>query len=356
MGHLRSGRILDHATLGATVSSSEDGRVVVTNILTSSDAFRRGLRFGDEIVTFGGRPIGSVNTFKNVLGIFPNGWRVPLQYRREGQLQSIFVQLAAVHSPEELMVKILRPVDAPDPNPKKPDEEEDDEPEQLPPSPMLPLPGMKRPPEHVAKYIERRRGYANFYFNRMNQQRVWQAFASAAGDYRDATATWLLRGETDQGDPVELIMDDSTVTGRLPTGAAAINVNEDLAEQLTPRDSGGLLPAMHLWRRLLIQTPEKFGEAYYLGELPMQNEQELCDVLIGTYNVVECRFFFAPDTGLMHSMEMHPDRDVDPCTVQFLDYQPVGARRFPHRMVVIHGDEVYADIKISDVELGGESD
>ncbi|MDP6060018.1 MAG: trypsin-like peptidase domain-containing protein, partial [Pirellulaceae bacterium] len=78
MGHLRSGRIVDHATLGATVSVDQDGRVVVSNILESSDAYRRGLRYGDEVLRFGGRQIGSVNGFKNVLGIYPRGWRVPL--------------------------------------------------------------------------------------------------------------------------------------------------------------------------------------------------------------------------------------------------------------------------------------
>ena len=43
-----------------------------------SDAYRRGLRYDDEIVSFAGRPIHTVNGFKNILGIFPKGWRVPL--------------------------------------------------------------------------------------------------------------------------------------------------------------------------------------------------------------------------------------------------------------------------------------
>ena len=43
MGCLRAGRVCDHATLGATVSTAADGRVVVSDILQSSDAWRRGL-------------------------------------------------------------------------------------------------------------------------------------------------------------------------------------------------------------------------------------------------------------------------------------------------------------------------
>ena len=36
-------------------------------------------------MTFGGRPIRSVNQFKNILGIYPKGWKLPLTYRRDGQ-------------------------------------------------------------------------------------------------------------------------------------------------------------------------------------------------------------------------------------------------------------------------------
>ena len=93
LGTLHSGRIVDHATLGARVGADADGRVVVTEILEASDAYRRGLRYDDEIISFGGRPISTPNGFKNVLGIFPKGWRVPLSYRRDGKRYDILVRL-----------------------------------------------------------------------------------------------------------------------------------------------------------------------------------------------------------------------------------------------------------------------
>src|SRR5262245_54715565 len=40
LGHLKAGRIVDHATLGARVSTSDDGRVLVSDILETSDAYR----------------------------------------------------------------------------------------------------------------------------------------------------------------------------------------------------------------------------------------------------------------------------------------------------------------------------
>jgi len=74
-----------------------DGRVVVTEILETSDAYRRGLRYDDEIVSFVGRPIATPNGFKNILGTFPSGWRVPLGYRRDGKRYDTLVRLAGVH-------------------------------------------------------------------------------------------------------------------------------------------------------------------------------------------------------------------------------------------------------------------
>ena len=71
-------------------------------ILETSDAWRQGLRYDDEIVTFGGRAVATVNQFKNVLGIFPKGFRVPLIYRREGETTEIVVRLNGVHATGQL--------------------------------------------------------------------------------------------------------------------------------------------------------------------------------------------------------------------------------------------------------------
>ncbi len=60
---------------------------------SQSEAYRRGLRSGVELVEFAGRQIRSVNQFKNVLGIYPSGWKLPLTYRRDGEQKSIVVRL-----------------------------------------------------------------------------------------------------------------------------------------------------------------------------------------------------------------------------------------------------------------------
>ncbi|NQT39580.1 MAG: trypsin-like peptidase domain-containing protein, partial [Planctomycetes bacterium] len=126
LGYLHSGRVVDHATLGATVASDEDGRVVVSDVLETSDAYRRGLRYDDEIVRFAGRPILTTNGFKNVLGIYPKGWRVGLSYRRDGKRVDTLVRLEGVHSSAELLRKAgggRRAVPQPIPKPEKPEDQ-----------------------------------------------------------------------------------------------------------------------------------------------------------------------------------------------------------------------------------------
>ena len=70
--------------------------MAVTSILDDCDVARRGLDIGDEILTFAGRPITSVNQFKNVLGLYPRGWRLPLEYRRDSSAPEILVRLMGV--------------------------------------------------------------------------------------------------------------------------------------------------------------------------------------------------------------------------------------------------------------------
>ena len=118
LGVLHSGRIVDHATLGARVTADDQGRVLVADILESCDAYRRGLRIDDEIINFAGRPITTPNGFKNALGIFPKGWRVPLTYRRDNKTYPIYVRLAGVHGREQLIEKTLGRPAQPMPLPK----------------------------------------------------------------------------------------------------------------------------------------------------------------------------------------------------------------------------------------------
>ena len=74
LGHLNSGRIVDHATVDFSLETDTAGVVLVRDVANQSEAWRRGLRRGDEVLSFAGRALTSANDFKNVLG--PRGREV----------------------------------------------------------------------------------------------------------------------------------------------------------------------------------------------------------------------------------------------------------------------------------------
>ena len=365
LGCLKSGRIVDHATLGATVAMSDAGAVKVSNILESSDAYRRGLRYDDQIVSFGGRPIDTPNGFKNVLGIFPKGWRVPLTYRRDGKETEILVRLMGVHGEEELLQLLNRrppqepSPDRPRPGPGQPRPMPMPQPGEEPKPPMpMPRPGPGRPaaaakpviPPEIQKLIKARTGYANYYFNELERDRIWTAFA-AHSDFSKAAGAWQLSGEFVGGGKVEMTLADEKSEGKFPQGAAVVESAKDLDSQLGPNGSGGLLAALHLWRQLLVAGPQKFGDIYYYGSAPYAGIAGQAQVLVATRNVAELNLVFDPASGQLAVIEMTADAGADPCEIRFGDYRDLGGRQVPHRLEVRCGDNAFGAIELKQIEL-----
>ncbi|MFO0788519.1 MAG: trypsin-like peptidase domain-containing protein [Pirellulales bacterium] len=378
IGLLKSGRMVDHASLGATVSTDGDRRVVVDDILENSDAFRRGLRYGDEVIRFAGRDIGTANAFKNALGTFPAGWRVPLSYRRDGKETDIVVRLAAAHREGELEALLQEEQEkeppsqrAPDPEKKspsdKPQPSEPHHPDQPkpsePPHPGAPpKPGVPRRaaakakrqtdmPKSVRKYYEAAPGYANFWFNRYNQQRVWNAYLTH-GDFAETGWDWQIIGRTVGANAgVEIKLTEKSGTILMPEGQSGVEFGSSLIEATGPPRSGGLLAALHLWQRMLLVGPRKFGEVYYLGTMPWGGSDTLADVLVATHAGVETRFYFDSKQSNLVGIELFTSDDDDPCEIVFDDIRAVDGRSLPYHWIVRHGDDVFANVNITEYKL-----
>jgi serine protease Do len=345
LGYLHSGRFLDHATLGANMVTDENGAVVVSNIIESSDAYRRGLRYGDQLLSFGGRPINTVNGFKNVLGIYPRGWRVPISFLQDGKQIDTFVRLAGVHSPEELLAKV-QPNRKP-PAPPKEQGEPKDEQEAKPPAKNNAKKGF--PPE-VTPFIETRHGYSNYYFNKLNQNRVWDKYIDLTkGD--KLQGDWILKGEIGNLGAATINLQANRVDAKLPQGTTFADLDGELNTQDAPRGSGGMLVALHMWKHILQVSPTHFGEVYYLGSMPTPKHLEKQDVLIGTHSVIECRYYFDPKSGQLTSLEMYPDLGVDPCELYFSDYKEVNGHLLPHHIEILHGEVIYGELIISSYQF-----
>ena len=353
LGYLHSGRIVDHATLGATVATDPDGGVRVSNILESSDAFRRGLRYGDEILEVGGRPVQTANDVQNLLGTYPKNWRIPLAFRHEGQTVRTLVRLGGVHRQDELLEKMAGAIPPPPPVPQpRRGQPKQDAPDGDPPGEAdEPADGKKpadgkepadgdRPadgkraaadphgggdlPAAVADVYEARAGYANYYPNRQMQQRLWQAMRSALPPVDgDRSTGWVLRGTTadEPPRPVELTLSAGGAPLRMVQGDQAIELAADDAaasyaavEQQSPV---AVLTALGALQRMVQRGPASFGDTYYLGSMPLLGQLPLRDVLIGTAGDLETRFLLHPASQRVEAVEVFAGRDSDPAEILF---------------------------------------
>ncbi|MFM8735718.1 MAG: PDZ domain-containing protein, partial [Pirellulales bacterium] len=327
LGLLKGGRLVDHATLGATVATSGDGRVVVSDILESSDAWKRGLRYDDEIVSLAGRPVRTVNAFKNVLGTLPAGWQVPLMVRREGRPQRMLVRLAGIHSAAKLADLVAGGLEP------GPDE------------------GRKavekfRLPEVVADLYEPRPGYANHRFNVIERDRVGAALAA----HRDTLppGPWVLAGRLEGGEEFRIELADSLASIDLPTGSSSLAVDEPFDRNPAPPGSGGLLAALVVWRRLVTEGPARLGRTAYWGTAPRDPAAlgdaaavDLADVLETSVAGVEARCTVDAD-GRVLAVDLWTSPDAEPCEVRFAwDAEAGGPAALPTRIDVARGGQAF---------------
>jgi len=356
LSHLKSGRIVDHATLGATVATEEDGRVVVNDILESSDAYRRGLRYGDEIVHFAGREIANANRLKNALGVFPVGWSVPLTYRREGQTFDSHVRLMNLHDPYQLFAMVQQREQEPSQPPEGKLPEPDGE-DREPPKPKRARRNLKQVelPKEVAERFVKRRGYANYWYNLQRQQVLWDRYLVLGGQElsghilhgRTGTPTlWRIRGALGGGSGLELQIGAEDAMFRSALGEFHAKFTDDLEAQRSPPGSGGLLLTLHLWQRMLDHGLKQYGEVYALGELPGGPGGAMVDCLVGIYAGIVMHFQFSPASGDLVGLTMFPDPGSDPCQVWFSEYGEISGRRVPRRWLLGYGDKAHVEIEI----------
>jgi S1-C subfamily serine protease len=349
LGHLRAGIDTDHATLGATIKTVEGDddptpRVQVQAILEESDAFRRGLQPEDELVAFAGRPVASVNQYKNVLGIYPKGWRLPLTYRRANQKQEILVRLQG-----------LLPKDEADPP-------------QRPRPGRPPRPEGPKPNPEAMKLFKAKKGFANYYFNELAQTRLLDGLRQH-GDFAEFTGKWLIEGDLERkGQRVPVRVEIAELPGArtvvsidlagVKFALDPLKENPDPRELRDPPGSGGLLMTLYHYHRLLTQGAKGFeGGFAHGGHEPCYPASDArrrveAETLVGEHAAVSGKWFFGRDAAVLLGAEVALGKDEDPCEVTFEDYKPVEGRSLPHRMDVRHGDNVFGMLHVRVYQLG----
>ena len=326
--HLKCGLIVDHGVAEFTVETSGTGEVTVAQVSALSDAYRRGLRPGAQVLSFAGRLLTSANDFQNVLGIFPEGTRLPLTWRDRDGLHEATVRLRPLHAfqkapelPEERQQRPRQDPDQQDGEDIKSDETTDEVPETL-----------------KSLYVARD-GFCNYYFNEIQRLRLLNTLKERVGSNGDPGSAWVVTFTgSDPGPPL---------TGELTIAASAVGMNlnnrpflqsttDPLVEEESPQ-LPGLLIAMNQLRRLLSGDAAAFLEQQAAGRtyhLPLKKD---VDVLQTREGVRTCRWYFEENSSLPSGVDIEYAQGIDEARLLFADWSDRNGAVFPGRIGLISG-------------------
>jgi hypothetical protein len=333
--------------------------MVVTSILEDSDVARRGLELEDEVLSFAGRPVTSVNHYRNVLGLYPRGWRLPLEYRREQTRKETLVRLMGVQR---------RVLD--EPNPPK------DDGGPKPKGPAVP----KGPPSPAAKYFEAKDGFANYYFNKLEQDRLLKGFHKH-GDFSALAGNWSLEGtirlkklRTESRAKIDIMEEKDGQSTKpvirlkiddFPYVLEPFKKDQEPSALRAPETSGGLLAAFYVYHRLLTQGKNGFNDFAHGGHEPLYppplpGEAKTSspaslrvdtEVLNTRHGPFLTKWFFARTDQKLVAFELRLNENEDPCEVYLSDYRSVDGRMLPHRLQVQYGDGHYGTFNFTAFNL-----
>ena len=330
IGHLRCGLIVDHGVADFTVATSDAGEVTVAQVSALSDAYRRGLRPGAQVLTFAGRLLTSANDFQNVLGIFPEGTRLPLTWRDRDGLHAGTIRLRPLHAfqkaPELPEERRQQP-------PQDPEQKDDQE--------NKPDGTVDEVPESLKSLFVGRDGFCNYYFNEIQQLRLLTALKERVASNGDPKPVWVMAfSATDSGPPLagELTIATSAVGMHLNNRPFLQSTTDPQVDEESPQ-LPGLLIAMNQLRRLLSCDAAEFTEQHAAGRtfhLPLRKE---VDVLLTHEGVRTCRWYFDDSSALPVGVDIEYAQGIDEARLLFVDWDDRNGAFFPGRIGVISGLE-----------------
>lgn len=332
--HLKCGLIVDHGVPEFTVETVE-GEVVVSQVSELSEAWRRGLRARAQIVSFAGRVVSSANDFQNVLGIYPEGTRLPLTWRDKEGLHSATIRLRPLHDfqkapelPEERKPKDEKPPDEPD------DEKQKFEaPEEL--------------PKVLTRLFVERDGFCNYHFNEVQQSKLLNPLRARVGTKGDPKSVWQISLASSGSEINDAKTPPISFTGELTIGPSAAGLKLDGVPYLQnaenpvaaeePVQLPGLLTAVLQLRKLLSGEMTAFNEQLAMGQTLHLPLQKPVSILVTREGARTCRWYFASESPFPVGVDVEYGQGIDEARLVFEDWQESESAVFPGRIGIVMG-------------------
>lgn len=324
--HLKAGMIVDHGIADFTVETSGDGRAMVSQVSEISEAWRRGLRPQHELVSFAGRPVASANEFQNVLGIFPEGTRLPLTWRDQSGVHSATIRLRPLHAfrkaPELPGERKSGP-----PNPEEP----------APETPDAAKPGTPEVPAGLKALFEERDGYANYFFCRQQTQRLLSPLRLQLGETSPISRTWVLSvaEESAAGDvPGELIIGEAGA-GFVMRDKNYYQPADKVSTENESTEYPGLLSAAVQWHRLFEKLEKGFEDVSAGGRSRHLPTGQIGSILLTKSGSRTARWYFDGPDPLPFAVDLDQGEGNDEARVLFSDWNGQAGLSYPGRIGVV---------------------
>lgn len=340
---LKSGRIVDHGRTDFTVRTASDGVVEVDEVSQISEARRRGMRPGDELISFAGRALSTANDFKNVVGIFPAGTRLPFKYRNRDGVYEGTVRLNPLHE-FDAAPPIPGGPPGPQPKPEKPgDDEEEGDPEESPiPLGRPPAPREPDPPAEFAHLFEEKGSFANHYFNRVSLEELLNPLRDLIGaNSKSESKTWSLRLRHPNA--------QIKTAGELLVGKSAAGLlgdNWDVAHQTNgkldasdePIQFYGLLAGSLHWFELFQNDWEQFSDVVYHGAEKLYATDTTAKVVVVQDAERTARWYFEDGSPLPLGFDLAFSAGADEARLRFRQWHTDGDVPWPGEIGIVDND------------------
>ena len=347
--HLKCGLIVDHGVPEFTVETVE-GEVVVSQVSELSEAWRRGLRARAQIVSFADRPVSSANDFQNVLGIYPEGTRLPLTWRDKEGLHSATIRLRPLHDfqkapelPEERKPKDEKQPETPDDQKQK-----FEAPEEL--------------PKELARLFVERDGFCNYHFNEVQQSKLLDPMRARIGTKGDPKNVWQISLASSGSATKEAKTPPTSLTGDLTIGPTAAGLKLDGVPYLQnaenpvaaeePAQLPGLLTAVLQLRKLLSGEKTAFNEQLAMGQTLHLPLQKSVHILVTREGARTSRWYFTSESPFPVGVDVEYGQGIDEARLVFENWQESENAVFPGRIGIVAGvQEQLTWLTIGEVEV-----